>query len=72
MGGKAVEGEEHVILTTKGGWTNKDIRDMEDNLEPERFQVAGNTVRVKYRSKDDVSGWHIHPLEAKLKEKNSD
>lgn len=60
-----------MILTTKGGWTNKDILDMEDNLEPERFQVTGNTVRVKYRNKDDVSGWYKHPLEDQLKEKNN-
>jgi hypothetical protein len=64
-------GEERMVLTTKGGWTNKDIQDMEDNLEPERFQVTGNTVRVKYRSKDDVSGWYKHPLEDQLKEKNN-
>jgi len=51
-----------MILTTKGGWTNKDIRDMEDNLEPERFQATGNTVRVKYRSAEDASGWWKHPL----------
>ena len=57
-----------MMLTTKGGWTNKDILDMEDNFEPERFQVTGNIVRVKYRSKDDVSGWYKHPLEDQLKE----
>jgi hypothetical protein len=61
-----------MILTPKGGWTNKDIQDMEDNLEPERFQVTGNTVRVKYRNKDDVSGWWKHPLEAKLKETSNE
>ena len=60
-----------MILTTKGGWTNKDILDMEDSLEPERFEVTGNTVRVKYRNKDDVSGWYKHPLEDRLKEKNN-
>ena len=60
-----------MILTMKGGWTNKDIRDMEDNLEPERFEVTGNTVRVKYRSKDDMSGWYIHPRDDQLKEKNT-
>jgi len=60
-----------MILITKGGWTNKDILDMEDNLEPERFQVTGNTVRVKYRSKDDVSGWHKHPFNAKLEEEKN-
>ena len=55
-----------MILTMKGGWTYKDIRDMEDNLEPERFGVTGNTVRVKYRSKDDLSGWYKHPLDDQL------
>ena len=60
-----------MILIPKGGWTNKDILDMEDNLELERFQVTGNTVRVKYRNKDDVSGWYKHPLEDQLKEKNN-
>ena len=45
-----------MILTTKGGWTNKDALDMEDNLESERFQITGNTVRVKYRSANDISG----------------
>jgi hypothetical protein len=55
----------------KGGWTYKDIRDMEDNLEPERFEVTGNTVRVKYRSKEDMSGWYIHPRDDQLKEKNT-
>jgi hypothetical protein len=44
---------------------------MEDSLEPERFEVTGNTVRVKYRNKDDVSGWYKHPLEDRLKEKNN-
>jgi len=58
-----------MILTTKGGWTNKDIRDMEDNLEPERFQVTGNTVRVKYRSAEDASGWWKHPLNDQFAER---
>jgi len=58
-----------MILTTKGGWTNKDIRDMEDNLEPERFQITGNTVRVKYRSAEDTSGWWKHPLNDQFSEK---
>jgi hypothetical protein len=58
-----------MILTPTGGWTYKDVQDAEDNLEPERFQVTGDTVRVKYRSKDDVSGWWKHPLEDQLKEK---
>ena len=51
-----------MILTTKGGWTNQDIRDIEDNLQPERFQITGAYVRVKYRSADDTSGWYKHPL----------
>jgi hypothetical protein len=59
-----------MILTTKGGWTNKDIQDMEDNLEPERFQITGAYVRVKYRSADDTSGWYKHPLEDQLKERS--
>jgi len=61
-----------MILTMIGGWTYKDIKDMEDNREPERFQVTGNTVRVKYRSKDDMSGWYKHPREDQLREKNND
>jgi len=60
-----------MILTMIGGWTYKDIKDMEDNREPERFQVTGNTVRVKYRSKDDMSGWYKHPREDQLKEKST-
>jgi len=42
---------------------------MEDNLEPERFQVTGNTVRVKYKSADDTSGWWKHPLNDQFLEK---
>ena len=65
------------ILTLKAGWTHKDVQDAEDNLEPERFQVTGNTIQVKYRNEDDVRGWWRHPLEDQLiswqnpKEKNN-
>jgi len=58
-----------MILTTKGGWTNKDALDMEDNFESERFQITGNTVRVKYRSAEDISGWWKHPLADQFLEK---
>ena len=59
-----------MILIPKGGWTNKDALDMEDNLQPERFQITGNTVRVKYRSADDISGWWKHPLNDQFSERN--
>ena len=58
-----------IVLQTKGGWTNQDIRDLEDNLQPERFQITGVYVRVKYRSANDKSGWYKHPLEDQLKER---
>ena len=60
-----------MILRIRGGWTCKDIRDMEDGLEPERFHITGNTVRVKQRGQDDVSGWWQHPLEGQLKGSNT-
>jgi len=28
-------------------------------------------VRVKYRSKDDMSGWYKHPREDQLREKST-
>ena len=58
-----------IVLQTRGGWTNQDIRDLEDNLQPERFQITGAYARVKYRSANDTSGWYKHPLEDQLKER---
>ena len=59
-----------LFLYPRGGWTNQDVRDMEDNIQPERFQFTNVYVRVKYRSADDTSGWCKHPLEDQLKERN--
>lgn len=39
-----------IVLQPRGGWTNQDVRDMEDNLYPERFQITGAYVSVKRRS----------------------
>jgi len=64
-------GEKNMPLEMRGGWTYKDVQDMEDNAEPERFVVTDTFVRVKYRNPDDNSGWWKHPLTDKLKEKNT-
>jgi len=58
-----------MILQMKGGWTNKDALNMEDNVEQERFLITDTYVRVKYRSADDISGWWKHPLDNQVKEK---
>ena len=59
-----------MILQMKGGWTNKDALNMEDNVEQERFLTTDTYVRVKYRSADDISGWWKHPLDNQVKERN--
>ena len=59
-----------MILQMKGGWTNKDALNMEDNVEQERFLITDTYVRVKYRSADDISGWWKHPLNDQIKEHN--
>ena len=56
-----------MILAVRGGWTYKDVRDMEDNVEQERFEVTDTYVRVKHRNPDDNSGWSRHPLTDKLR-----
>jgi hypothetical protein len=53
----------------KGGWTYKDVLNMEDNVEQERFLITDTYVRVKYRSADDISGWWKHPLDDQVKER---
>ena len=63
-------GEKNMPLEMRGGWTYKDVQDIEDNAEPERFVVTDTFVRVKYRNPDDNSGWWKHPFTDKLKEKN--
>ena len=57
----------NITLEVRGGWTNKDVRDMEDNMEQERFEVTNTYARVKHRSSKDNSGWWKHPLTNKLK-----
>ena len=56
-------------LEMRGGWAYKDVRDMEDNVEQERFEVTDTYVRVKHRDPDDTSGWWKHPLTDKLRNK---
>jgi hypothetical protein len=51
-----------MIRTLKGFWTFKDVQDIEDNLEPERFQKNDKYVWVAYRSPNDTSGWFKNPL----------
>jgi hypothetical protein len=53
----------------RGSWTYKDVLDMEDNVEQERFEVTDTYVRVKHRDPDDTSGWWKHPLTDKLRNK---
>jgi len=55
-----------MIRTLKGFWTFKDVQDIEDNLEPERFQKNDKYVWVKYRSPNDTSGWYKNPLYDKI------
>jgi hypothetical protein len=50
-------------LEVRGSWTYKDIRDMEDGVEQERFEVTATYARVKHRNPDDNSGWWKHPLD---------
>ena len=61
-------GGKNMPLEVRGGWTYKDVLDMEDNVEQERFEVTDTYARVKYRNPDDNSGWWKHPLTDKLKE----
>ena len=56
-----------MTLEMRGGWTNKDALDMEDNVEQERFDVTDTYARVKHRNPDDNSGWWKHPLTDKLR-----
>jgi len=58
-----------MTLEVRGGWTNKDVRDMEDNVEQERFEVTDTYARVGHRSSKDNSGWWKHPLTDKLRSK---